>query len=346
MDAAQGAIDLLQQFFDALGGGKTVLLGISSLLMQIFSKNIAQEVNNAMINNAVQEQRKANLENKQAALSNMGMANPELDNGMSNYIIDFAKQINSLDLNKEQAEQANSILMELIQNANAAGQASDELATKISGIGTALVSTLGEDSKILTPILEDGIINDTLLRDFLDNASDDQLKELFEGSRQAIAQTKIELKEFSQALQTFQQETKENDQSADELKNSIERLRDAFSYIKNTIDTSTYNQYDEELQNIIETLKNSDDASDDVSVLTNRIAKLYEELDKIKGINVEKIQQISSDLEQSNFKQINTQGAFEGTKQVGNAFLDSANKTDDIKSIIDIVNAVQQLTFA
>lgn len=346
MDAAQGAIDLLQQFFDALGGGKTVLLGISSLLMQIFSKNIAQEINNTATNAAVQHQRQINLENKQAALFNMGMANPELDNGMSNYIIDFAKQVNNMDLNKEQAEQANQIIVELVQNANAASQASDELTSKISGIGTALISTLGKDSKILAPLLEDGIINDTLLRDFLDNASDKQLQELFEGSRQAISKAKDELKNFSQALQQFQQETEEGNQTSDELKNSIERLQDAFSYIKDILDPSTYRQYDEELRNIIETLESSDDASDDISVLTNRIAKLYEELDKLKAINVQKIQQSSSDLEQSNFRQINTQEAFEGTRQIGNAFLDSANKTIDIKNIIDATNAIQQLTFA
>ena len=76
MDAAQGAVDLLQQFFDALGGGKTVLLAISSLLMQVFSKSMAQEINNAATNRAVQQQKIANLEHSEAALSTAGLIGP------------------------------------------------------------------------------------------------------------------------------------------------------------------------------------------------------------------------------------------------------------------------------
>ena len=90
MDAAQGAVDLLQQFFDALGGGKTVLLGISSLLMQVFSKNMAQEINNAATNRAVQQQKLENLQNSQAALTTLGAANPNPNDANSQNILNFA----------------------------------------------------------------------------------------------------------------------------------------------------------------------------------------------------------------------------------------------------------------
>ena len=94
MDAAQGAIDLLQKFFDALGGGQTVLFGLGSLLMQIFSKNIAQQINNASTNLKVQNQKRENLQNAGAALTNLGVVNPNPQDQNSQNIINFARYMN------------------------------------------------------------------------------------------------------------------------------------------------------------------------------------------------------------------------------------------------------------
>ena len=78
MDAAQGAIDLLQQFFDALGGGKTVLLGISSLLSQVFNQNIARSINDAISNQQVAQTRKSNIQNVEGALFDAGINDTEI----------------------------------------------------------------------------------------------------------------------------------------------------------------------------------------------------------------------------------------------------------------------------
>ena len=78
MDAAQGAVDLLQQFFDALGGGKTVLLGISSLLGQVFNQNIARSINDAISNQQVAQTRKSNIQNVEGALLDAGINDTEI----------------------------------------------------------------------------------------------------------------------------------------------------------------------------------------------------------------------------------------------------------------------------
>ena len=44
IDKAQDAVDLLQKFFDALGGGKTILLGMATLFGKLFNQNIAHSI--------------------------------------------------------------------------------------------------------------------------------------------------------------------------------------------------------------------------------------------------------------------------------------------------------------
>jgi hypothetical protein len=207
MDAAQGAVDLLQQFFDALGGGKTVLLGISSLLMQVFSKNMAQEINNAATNRAVQQQKLENLQNSQAALTTLGAANPNPNDANSQNILNFAQymQANAKNFNAEQMDQANSILQELVQNSNAATMAADKLKESLSVIGTGITATTGES--ILAPFLDsEGAVNATLLSEALQNMSQSEVAEMFSHIQEDIKPARESLLEFNKALQNYQQE--------------------------------------------------------------------------------------------------------------------------------------------
>ena len=216
MDAAQGAIDLLQQFFDALGGGKTVLLGISSLLMQVFSKNMAQEINNAATNRAVQQQKLENLQNSQAALTTLGAANPNPNDANSQNILNFAQymQANAKNFNAEQMNQANSILQELVQNSNAATMAADKLKDSLSVIGTGITATTGES--ILAPFLDsEGAVNATLLSEALQNMSQSEVADMFSHIQEDIKPAREGLLEFNKALQDYQQELRKTNSTDD-----------------------------------------------------------------------------------------------------------------------------------
>lgn len=89
MDAAQGAVDLLQQFFDALGGGKTVLLGITSLLTQAFSQNIARGINDTIANRNLGQIRKQNIDTVSDTLDRAGIDRTQ---GVGAYIDATAQQ--------------------------------------------------------------------------------------------------------------------------------------------------------------------------------------------------------------------------------------------------------------
>lgn len=342
MDAAQGAIDLLQQFFDALGGGKTVLLGISSLLMQVFSKNMAQEINNVAINRAVQQQKLTNLQNSEAALTTLGLANPNSNDANNQGIINFAKYMNNEALkgnfNASQMNQANTILEEMIQNSNAATMAANELKETLSVIGTAITATTGES--VLAPFLDsEGAVNATLLSETLQKMSQSEVAELFGNIQQDIQPIREGLLEFNKALQAYQQELRNTASNETTWTEKVQILEDALYNLQGKIDPDTYQRYTEAVIDIIQV---TDEAGDKTAETTAEVAKLAEGLEKIAGKDLTNLDQLNN----AAFKAKNTQSAAADSQKVAGAFQEGMNSQGQIQGILNTLNAVQQLTFA
>ena len=340
MDAAQGAIDLLQQFFDALGGGKTVLLGISSLLMQIFSKNMAQEINNAATNRAVQQQKLENLQNSQAALTTLGAANPNPNDANSQNILNFAQymQANAKNFNAEQMNQANSILQELVQNSNAATMAADKLKDSLSVIGTGITATTGES--ILAPFLDsEGAVNATLLSEALQNMSQSEVADMFSHIQEDIKPAREGLLEFNKALQDYQQELRKTNSTDDNWNQSLANLRATLDNLQGKIDPSTYERYEQAVNEIAEV---TDKAGDKTAETTAEVAKLADGLEKVAAKDLTNLDQLNKDA----FQAKNTQMAAEDSNKVAGAFQEGMGSQAHIQEILNTLNAVQQLTFA
>ena len=341
MDAAQDAVDLLQQFFDALGGGKTILLGISSLLMQIFSKNVAQEINNAAVNKAVQQQKLANLQNSGAALTTLGVINPNPNDINSQNVLDFARymQGNAQNFNAEQMNQANSILEELVQNGNAATMAADQLKKELEQVGTGIVAALGENG------FEDfvdqfGAINQSLLTEYLKNNPKEKLADLFSNMAEKVQPAKEAVLNFNKALQDHQKTLDQYGFESEEAAESADRLKDALTDLKDRINGDTIDHYANALSEIE---NNADNASEETAKLTGETARLVEELDEFDKKNVGNIRE---GLSNTSFRFLNAQSAASDTGKVANAFKTGMGDQSNIKNLLDTVNAVQQLTFA
>ena len=339
MDAAQGAVDLLQQFFDALGGGKTVLLGISSLLMQVFSKNMAQEINNAVTNRAVQQQKLENLQNSQAALTTLGAANPNPNDINSQNILNFAQymQTNAKNFNAEQMDQANSILQELVQNSNAATMAADKLKDSLSVIGTGITATTGES--ILAPFDSEGAVNATLLSEALQNMSQSEVADMFSHIQEDIKPAREGLLEFNKALQNYQQELRNADSTDNSWSQSVANLQVALDHLKGKIDPSTYERYEQAIEEISQVTKN---AGDKTAETTAEVAKLADGLEKVAAKDLTNLDQLNKDA----FQAKNTQMAAADSNKVAGAFQKGMDSQAQIQGILNTLNAVQQLTFA
>lgn len=124
MDAAQGAIDLLQEFFDALGGGKTILLGITTLLSQAFNQNIARNINDAIANRNLAKIREQNIATVSDTLDKAGIDRTQ---GVGKYIADTADQAKLGALSDAQYDNYMSNVKELEQSATALINAEHEM---------------------------------------------------------------------------------------------------------------------------------------------------------------------------------------------------------------------------
>lgn len=124
MDTAQGAIDLLQQFFDALGGGKTILLGITTLLSQAFNQNIARNINDAIANRNLAKIREQNIATVSDTLDRAGIDRTQ---GVGKYIADTADQAKLGALSDAQYDNYMSNVKELEQSATALINAEREM---------------------------------------------------------------------------------------------------------------------------------------------------------------------------------------------------------------------------
>lgn len=342
MDAAQGAIDLLQQFFDALGGGKTVLLGISSLLMQIFSKNMAQEINNAATNRAVQKQKLENLQNSGAALSNLGLINPNSEDQNAQNILDFSRYMNEQALagnfNSDQMNQANNILAEMIQNSNAATMAADELKNNLSTIGTAIAAISGDNT--LPPFLdEQGAVNASELMKILQQMDNIQIRDFFSDLEDKIGPVKKDLLDFNSALQNYQKELNNADSTSKSFETAINEMKAALDKLQGELDVDTYNRYEQALDEIS---NKATDAKGDTSRLAIETAKLAEELAKVSEKDLRNLDH----LDQQAFKVKTANSAAEDSGKVAGAFKEGMSSQNQIKEVLDTLNAVQQLAFA
>lgn len=341
MDAAQGAIDLLQQFFDALGGGKTVLLGISTLLMRVFSKNIAQEINNAATNRAVQQQKLENLQNSDAALTALGVINPDPNDTNSQNILNFARymQEHAQEFNAEQMNQANGILEELVQNGNAATLAAEQLKTELEQVGTAISSVLDKNGfEDFTD--EFGAINQTLFADFLKNNPTQQVSELFSNISEKTKAAKQAVIDFNKELQNHQQILDKYGFESEEVTASQKRLSDALAQLNDKVNGETIEHYSLALDDINADAEN---AAEGTAKLTGETARLIENLEKLEKQDVNKLRE---GLSNTGFKYKNAQMAAGDSDLVAGAFKKGISSQAKTKEILDAFNAVQQLTFA
>ena len=99
LDAAQAAIDLIQQLFDAIGGGKTILLGAISLFGRLFNQKIATSINDMIENQRLAQVRKSNIENVNNTLDYVGI---DRNSGIGQYISKTAMQAKEGAINDSQ----------------------------------------------------------------------------------------------------------------------------------------------------------------------------------------------------------------------------------------------------
>ncbi len=78
IDALTKLAEAVDTLFKSVGGGPTIILGLASAFMKLFSTNIARSINDFASNQQLAETRKSNLANVKGALADTGLDQTEV----------------------------------------------------------------------------------------------------------------------------------------------------------------------------------------------------------------------------------------------------------------------------
>ena len=352
MDAAQGAVDLLQQFFDALGGGKTVLLGITSLLTQVFSQNMARSVNDVLANKQLMQTRQRNIEGVNDTLDRVGI---DRNSGIGRYISNTAEQAKQGAINDAQYDTYMSNVQNWINAQTALTQSEEELQDTINALNMAYGKAVGENNAVFKD--ENGL-NTTYANEERLNLSQDQVNKIMSQSdfSEAIAGAHNYSKAL-QDIQRFQQqynsETANSKEQLQQLDLAIDQASIALNQLYNTgvVSDEMFDNMEAAVQKVRVELEQSGKATDQtekelnelISVIA-RFSKTAEGMDAnqlkkmlLGGADEVQRKQATRDFNQTQVNRAETD-ANEGEANI--------NSQQQVKEILDTLNAVQQLTFA
>ena len=354
MDAAQGAVDLLQQFFDALGGGKTVLLGITTLLAQAFNQNIARSINDTLANRELMQTRQRNIEGVNDTLDRVGI---DRTSGIGQYISNTADQAKRGAINDAQYDTYMSNVQNWINAQTALTQSEEDLQDTIVALNMAYGKAVNENNAIFKDP-ETGAYNTQLAQDEKLNLDQTQLNKIMKQAdfSEAIAGAR----NYSISLQQLQALQEKYNGSAENSKEMMDRIayasdqaQIALEQLYNTgvVSDEMFENMKVAIEQTVEALKEDGEITGQTEKQLNdlisamaRFANMAENMDanQLKKMLLGGLDEYKKKESAVAFNQSQRNRAEENANK-GKENIDSQQQ---IKSILDTANAVQQLIFS
>ena len=366
MDAAQGAIDLLQQFFDALGGGKTILLGITTLLSQAFNQNIARNINDAIANRNLAKIREQNIATVSDTLDRAGIDRTQ---GVGKYIADTADQAKLGALSDAQYDNYMNNVKELEQSTTALINAEHEMTkdfdsynmvmNKLGQKGTA--ATRSEEGLNTSQGSEDVASNSKKkIQDFEIDFSDD-IKQAQELEKQ--------LQEVRKALDELHEANKKGIGTDEAVEKVQEKAKEVKKTLKDIEEAAAARDRNENrtIFEVGDTPKEIETVIDSIEALSTEVEEEAREADKQLGQVEERIRTIhkeavnlSSDPKATQAialagdqKLASDQTVISGlearkkrAEDIAAGSAQSIINQQQIKDVLDFVQGIQELTVA
>ena len=367
MDAAQTAIDLLQQFFDALGGGKTILLGITTLLSQAFNQNIARNINDAIANRNLAKIREQNIATVSDTLDRAGIDRTQ---GVGKYIADTADQAKLGALSDTQYDNYMSNVKELEQSATALINAEREM-TKDFDSYNMVMNKLGQRGSAATRSEEEGL-NTTQGSEDVASNSKKKIQDFEIDLSDDIEQAqKLEeaLQEVRKALDELHEASKKGidvDKAAEKAQEKAKAAKEVLKKIEDAAVPRDENE-NRTIFEVGDTSKEIEMAIDSIEALSTEVEEEAREADKQLGQVEERIRTIHEEAVKFSSDPKATQAmalagdqkltsdqtaisSFEARKKraedIAAGSAQSIIDQQQIKDVLDFVQGIQELTVA
>ena len=255
IDTFKGFLEVVKELVKSLGGGQTILAGVAALFTRIFSKNIAQTVNNMQANAQIANVQKNNLIAQKESLEAIGAKNSPLM-PLIQYGLDHAdkmtaqgrKDFNETLNSQTKAENDYALAKQKLQD--------DVFSTAILSGGLLGVKDpiLKLDDDTFTPFNIMESFGGFDLHSIANKIDDEQFKELGKALEDYGIQLR-KVKEYEDAFFSPNSKEKEKDQALKNLRKSVTDLEKAYKTLDTVTEGEAGNADVSGAKKIVDTLK-------------------------------------------------------------------------------------------
>lgn len=355
LGALTEAISLLTKFLDSVGGTQTALLGLGSIATKVFSKSIANGINNMITNKEANNQRKINADEAQQILKDKGLQDSIRTQGQSN-LVGFMEdnEHRILQMSTEMQERYNKAIDKTVNALNAETVAQEELNVRLEQTNT-IHRLLGSDRDVAT-FNDDGTVNSSSMQDTLhpDNKVTLEMvdsvwtelqvlenmtfniQDAFDDIERGVKKGETATEHFSEAVKTAELEMKRlaNSPISDRTFAGIKEGQKALEKLKQELAEGTINE--EEFIREAEKLK----------VVLTEAASAYDTQTRSKKEVLQGMFQSSAEVNKSSDKFAAARDARKGQEEANQQFTGSVDRAEELTAITNATAAVGQLAFA
>lgn len=275
IDGLTTAVDLMNQLIDAIGGGKSALLGLGAVAGKVFSTSIGRGINNFISNKQAEKTAKQNAKNAPELLKNLGIDTDQVQN---QDILNFVQKglERQPKMSEEQANTFNDQKDQLIAARNE--QIAAETALQEAIIKTNTV--YGEEELITTEINEktgELVVNASKLYDQIAEGAG-YSKEEVKGMAGSFSNIDNELEKMKQALGLYIEEFEQMPPVANEASIASKKFTQRTNEILAAVDKLPQSSKDI-FSNLISQIK---EAEDNEEVFTQKMRELEREINKVQ----------------------------------------------------------------
>ena len=273
LDALKDALNLMQQFSEAVGGGRTLILALGAAASKVFGSQISENIANMINNNQQAKLQKQNLSSREGLLNTLGIQNVEGNN--SKAVVDAinigTKYAGSFST--EQMEAYNKKLQDVVDTSNALAEAQTNLEEQIKLVNLAAGEKVAAFSE------ETGGISYT---------QGDALNSLNDGDN--LSKVKEKLEEITETNQIFAQDARIAYQSYQKAVEEAKEATDTFSDAASEDSQKAQERFVKFTNYAVEDLKTLRDALKEVdSVSENTINDVLSTLEKGHDLSEEQM---------------------------------------------------------
>lgn len=340
IDGLTTAVDLMNQLIDAIGGGKSALLGLGAVAGKVFSTSIGRGINNFISNKQAEKTAKQNAKNAPELLKNLGIDTDQVQN---QDILNFVQKglERQPKMSEEQANTFNDQKDQLIAARNE--QIAAETALQEAIIKTNTV--YGEEELITTEINEktgELVVNASKLYDQIAEGAG-YSKEEVKGMAGSFSNIDNELEKMKQALGLYIEEFEQMPPVANEASIASKKFTQRTNEILAAVDKLPQSSKDV-FSNLISQIK---EAEDNEEVFTQKMRELEREINKVQiALEKGKFLETGTDIDNavSRVNEANAANAV-ATENAGQT-MKTLTTEQQVQNLTNMAVAVGNLAFA